>query len=329
MPDERLMVNYLSGNADADVKIQVESWISEHPDNEKSFILFEKIYQNQKIQQRILTRDANAAFKSVMQRSKMKSRRVFLQRVSVAASILVLLSSLGLYFFGKEKLPESAVVVVTAPANAQTKVYLPDGTEVFLNRGSNITYPAVFSEKQRDVVLNGEAFFNVAHNPEKPFVLSNKSEQYKIKVLGTAFNVQAHERGEVIQTTLVSGSIELCIAALGSKNILTPSQRATYTIGAQQLQIADVDTDRDLDWIYNRLVFRNTPMPVVLDRLAAFYNVRFDVQSKKVETYTFTGTFEDKSLYQVLDYIKIASKLNYKILHADADRKVTTVQLFN
>lgn len=329
--DEILFVKYFSNEIRLEEKIEVESWLAASLENQKTFALLEEIHYAQKAQQRLLSRDSDLAFEVVQKKISEKKRRLLLQRVAVAASIFILLFSIGSQLIRKEG-PLAAsptLVTVTAFDNSLTKIALPDGTEVFLNKGSSIVYPSSFSGKERNVKLNGEAFFKVAHNPDQPFVLSNKDGQYNIKVLGTEFNVQAYEGEEFIEATLVSGSIELDIPAIKSVKVLTPSQMASFSLSTNELQIAKVNTDRTVDWMYNRLVFRDTPMIDVLTKLSKFYNVDFKVDNKVINTYIFTGTFEDKPLSQVLDYMKIASNLNYKITSTGEHGEKTIINLYN
>jgi len=319
VPEDSLLFKYIIGDISADEKAVVEKWAEESADNEKILIQLAKIYYAQKTQQRIENRNSLLAYQKVHSRIRKKSRRLFFRRITVAASFTIGILGLGSFFLqylGFQKdvdLP--SLITVQSNDNSRTQVVLPDGTEVHLNSSSTITYPSYYTGKERKVALEGEAYFKVTHNTEKPFIVSTADQKYNVKVLGTEFNMQAFEEDNIIQTTLVSGSIQLDIKGKNSKTILTPSQKAIYSLETNDLKVITTDTNRETDWMYNRLVFKDTPMSEVLARLTRFYNVEFDVKNRIINTYTFTGTFEDKPLYQVLDYMKISSRINYNITY--------------
>jgi transmembrane sensor len=191
-------------------------------------------------------------------------------------------------------------------------VTLPDGSRISLNASSAVTYPVSFDEGMRTAQMSGEAYFEVSKAANWPFTVKT-GDDVSIRVLGTAFNINNYKENAAVQTTLVSGSVELNAGAAG-KQLLKPSQKAIYSIHNQKLQLLTVDAERETDWVYDRLVFRETPMKEVLVSVARFYNIEFDVKNKAIYKYTFTGTFENKPLERVLDYMKISSRIRYTIL---------------
>ena len=217
------------------------------------------------------------------------------------------------------------MITVESNDNSRTRLVLPDGTEVCLNSGSSITYPSRYTDSERNVTLSGEAYFKVTHNKEKPFIVNALNKKYKVKVLGTEFNMQAYRDDNVIQTTLIVGSVQVDIQGKNTKTVLLPSQKAIYSVQNNELAVVTANTDRETDWMYSRLVFKKTPMPEVLARLSRFYKVEFDVRNKIIDTYTFTGTFEDKPLYQVLDYMKISSQIDYNITYQKDEKGTKSV----
>jgi ferric-dicitrate binding protein FerR (iron transport regulator) len=196
------------------------------------------------------------------------------------------------------------------------RLVLPDSTRIWLNSDSRLTYPLRFERTARLTEVSGEAYFEVSKAANWPFVVKAAGDELAIRVLGTAFNVSAYEKNKTVQTTLVSGSVGLEIPGRpGGNTILKPSQKAIYSIHDKALLVKTVDTDRETDWVHNRLVFRQTPMSEVLTRLSRFYNVGFNVKNKNIYQYTFTGTFDNKPLETVLEYMQISSRIRYTILH--------------
>jgi ferric-dicitrate binding protein FerR (iron transport regulator) len=183
--------------------------------------------------------------------------------------------------------------------------------------------------------LTGEAYFDVSHNPKQPFIVSVKDDKMRVKVLGTAFNIQAFADEETIHTTLVDGSVDLELKTKSGEyrnQKLVPSEKASYNPSNNELLIKTVDTAYETSWTTGRLMFKNTPLPEVLRKLSHYYNVQFDVRNTIINTYTFTGTFENKQLFQILSYLKISSNIDSQINQITSDDsngvKQSTVKLW-
>lgn len=328
IPDESLLLRYIAGEVTQEENLLVKEWSRKDIANEELLIQLARIYYAQRTQQRIKSRDTEAAFRIVNNKIKKKGRRLFLQRVVVAASLIIGILGIGSFIFQYSDLRESflpSMITVESNDNSRTRLVLPDGTEVCLNSGSSITYPSRYTDGERNVTLSGEAYFKVTHNKEKPFIVNALNKKYKVKVLGTEFNMQAYRDDNVIQTTLIVGSVQVDIQGNNTKTVLLPSQKAIYSVQNNELEVVTANTDRETDWMYSRLVFKKTPMPEVLARLSRFYKVEFDVRNKIIDTYTFTGTFEDKPLYQVLDYMKISSQIDYNITYQKDEKGTKSV----
>ncbi|EDM35553.1 putative anti-sigma factor [Pedobacter sp. BAL39] len=214
--------------------------------------------------------------------------------------------------------------LVTAKGQ-QYHVVLPDSTRIWLNAGSRLSYPLVFSKNTRLTEMAGEAYFEVKRAEKWPFIVNIADRGFAVRVLGTAFNVSAYTQEKAIKTTLVSGRVELDIKGKAKTVVLKPAQKATYDAQDKILQVATVNTNLETDWISNRLVFRETPMAEALKRLEYFYNIKFDVRSKHIYKYTLTGTFDGKSLTRVLDYMRLSSEIQYTITHEQEGSHKTTI----
>jgi ferric-dicitrate binding protein FerR (iron transport regulator) len=319
IPDESLLLKYITGEVTKDEKLQIDSWLRENPDNEKILTQLALIDHAQKTQERIKQRNTDIAYKKVQDRIKGRGRRLFLQRIAVAASLIIGLVGIGsllIQFLNLKEMYAPSLITVYSNDNSRSQVTLPDGTEVHLNSRSVLTYPSYYQGKERKVsLLEGEAYFKVTPDADRPFIVSVSDDKYKIKVLGTEFNLQAYKDENTISTTLIEGSVQVDIAGRDAETVLKPSEKAIYSLNTNQLLVALTNTDRETDWMYDRLVFKKTPMKEVLARLSRFYNVEFDIKNNIIYGYTFTGTFEDKPLYQVLDYMKISSKIDYRITY--------------
>lgn len=322
--DEALLLKYINGSASSDEKKEVENWAGKSEENNETLTQLAYIYFAQKAHERINKRDARQAFRKVEKRIKRKSVVLYVRRTAVAASFIIGVIGIASLFFPKS-LITPAMITVHSNDNTHTEITLPDGTSVHLNAASSLTYPAFYTENERKVALRGEAYFKVSHQENQPFIVSVPDKRMNIKVLGTEFNINAYTQDQTVQTTLVTGSIEVKTNDMKSPVLLKPSEKAIYTPRDGKFTVEVVNPDRETDWMYNRLVFRETPMKEVLNRLTRFYNVEFDVKNQIIYNYTFTGTFEDKPLYQVLDYMKISSDIKYLITYRKDDNGTKSV----
>lgn len=324
-PEGAAILRYIRGTASEEETVRVESWMQETDENEKTVQQFARIYHASTTQERILARDPEAAYNKVRNQIRQRTRKTRLSRVYMAAACFIgvlILSSVISYWKPAVTVPTTQLITVQANAGMRTHLSLPDGTVAYLNSGSTLSYPLPYDKKERKVMLSGEAYFKVAHNEEQPFIVSVMNDKMRVKVLGTEFNLQAYEDDNSIRTTLVTGLINLEIKDPNGKlhkQQLTPSQRATYHYLNGEIELEQVNTAYETAWIDGRLMFKNCPLPEVLKKLSHFYNVRFDLKDPIIETYCFTGTFKNKQLPQVLDYLKISSKIDYKINYADVD----------
>ncbi len=320
-PDESLLLRYIAGQTTEKEEQSVDEWAGIDIENEKALSGLARIYHAQKTRQNIDRRDTRSALLKVMGQIRRNLWRQRLQRVAVAASLIIGVVGIGSLSLNNSDSGEivPSTITVSSTDNSRTRIELPDGTQVHLNLSSSITYPSHYTGDERKATLTGEAYFKVFRNEEMPFIVSTPDQKYNIRVLGTEFNMQAYEEDGIIQTSLISGSVEVDIDGRSTGTVLSPSQKAIYSLSTHELQVVTTDTDRETDWMYGRLVFKKTPMPEVLARLSRFYNIEFDVRNPVIRTYTFTGTFEDKPLFQVLDYMRISSGIENTITYRKDD----------
>jgi hypothetical protein len=206
-------------------------------------------------------------------------------------------------------------IEIIAPAGSRTVVQLSDGSEVHLNYGSKLKYPQNFTGDTRGVILLGEGYFNVVHNPEKPFIV--KTGKLNVKALGTKFNVQAYPGEEIIATTLVEGKV-LVEKTATNANIKTigamePGQHVSYNINNNEVSCTKGSVEKYIAWKDGKLVFKNETLVEVTDRLSRMYNVDFEILDN-VKNYSYTVTFIDEPLFQILELITIATPVTYKVL---------------
>ncbi len=269
--------------------------------------------------------------------SKSKGKKIWL----ASAGIIILLTGLIWYggFFHKSA---AAVVASTDPSpknsiiytrnGSKTNVVLPDGTQVWLNAGSELTYDKQYGNALREVNLKGEAFFDVVKNKEKPFVIH--TGKINIRVLGTAFNVKSYPGEKTIETSLIRGSIEVTFKDRPSeKVILKPNEKLVVAneefsvIGAKRKELkkenepivsishisyARIDsTVIETAWIHNKLAFQDESFYDLARKMEHWYGVSITFTDPDLDTLHFTGSFESETIQQALNALQVSAHFKY------------------
>lgn len=198
--------------------------------------------------------------------------------------------------------------LLETPKGGQYHIQLSDGTHVWLNSASSISYPLKFTEEQRIVEVRGEAYFEVAHDAEHPFIV--KSNRQQVKVLGTHFNVMAYDDEPMHQTTLINGSVEVSTAQ--NKLILKPGQQAQVNDkGASYNSNADIDGA--IAWKSGKILFVDQDIKDIMKILSRWYNFDVEYQGKIANT-TFGGSFSrHKNLSVILKSLESTGDIHFKI----------------
>jgi ferric-dicitrate binding protein FerR (iron transport regulator) len=203
---------------------------------------------------------------------------------------------------------------IVAPIGSRTVVLLSDGSKVHLNYGSKLKYPQTFIGNTRGIDLSGEAYFEVAHDPDKPFVV--KTGKLNVIALGTVFNVLAYGDNNVVETTLVEGKVQVeSILSDGnakSLGCMLPNQHAKYNTQTGKVSNSEVRVDKYIAWKDGKQVFENEPITNVTKKLNRMFNVEIEV-AEEIRDITYTVTFVDEPLTQILDLMALATPVCYKI----------------
>jgi ferric-dicitrate binding protein FerR (iron transport regulator) len=232
------------------------------------------------------------------------------QRVAAILIIPVLFSFAAYLFFQQEKPePVASNAEIQCPMGARIKFMLPDGTTGFLNSGSTLSYPVVFS-KTRLVELNGEALFHVVRNENSPFTV--KTGKLNVRVLGTTFNVISYP-GEIAEEIILqTGKVEVTDHSGNSVAELMPDQKLTVNHEDHTAERNDVIAAQYTSWTEGKLVFRNEDMVQVAKRLSRWYNAEIVIADQQLENFTFYATFMDEPLDEVLKLIALTTPIAWK-----------------
>lgn len=248
----------------------------------------------------------------------------------VAAAMLILFL---VYYIGNDnKLTdinsEDNTVVSTKPGS-KTKIGLPDGTQVWLNADSKLTYNKNIADGNREVFLTGEAFFDVKGDKNHPFVINTSEVQ--ILVLGTRFNVRSYENEKQTETSLISGSLEvqplkrdgkkirlepnekLVVHRLGEKKEDTEKKNLpVITIGKVHRQDKDSSITETL-WVNNKLVFDGESLEMIAWKLERWYGVNVVITAENLKNTTYSGVFDDDDISRVMEALQMTGGFKYTI----------------
>lgn len=254
----------------------------------------------------------------------------------VAAAVLILAIS-SVFFYTRRPLPvnQLAKVVVRhiyVPYGKTKEIVLPDGTKVKLNAGSTFSYPETFSKTIREVNLDGEGFFEVTKNARKPFLVHTST--LTVKVLGTVFNVKAYRNDKNIETTLLTGRVQVELKDKPEKSIiLLPNEKlivdnnlsGTLNASAANTREAKIEYQvtalpqvkaediKETAWVNNRLVFTNESFEEVAKQLERKYNVQMVFEEPALKNEQISGVLENESLEQALQIIKMTTPFKFRI----------------
>lgn len=175
-------------------------------------------------------------------------------------------------------------LTLTTPRGKSIKVYLKDGTEIWLNDESRLVYPSCFIGPSRTVELEGEAYFKVAHDGKHPFIV--KHDGVLTQVLGTEFNIRSYEN-ETKHVTLIAGSVLISDTLSGQKKILLPKQDAEYN-SSSTMTVKEVNTHKFTAWTEGLFYFEQTKLRDIMQTLGRWYNITVTIEDKEAENYHFT-----------------------------------------
>ncbi|MDX9882231.1 MAG: FecR domain-containing protein [Prolixibacteraceae bacterium] len=236
-----------------------------------------------------------------------------------AAIIVFLISLTTIYYTNKQQISHTApqkklsYTSFITENGQRSRVVLPDSSIVWLNSGTTLSYPSDFSE-HRKVSLNGQAFFQVYHNEDSPFLV--QANGLIVKVLGTKFDVDAYPENGEIAVVLESGKVELAHNNFESFNYtMQPGEQATYNITDNALTLNYVDAAIYSSWKDGKLIFRNESMKNVVEKLRRWYNINIEVTDAEVYNSIFSGTIQNESYEEIFRYIEIVCDVKCKLIH--------------
>ncbi|UZR98424.1 FecR family protein [Chondrinema litorale] len=192
------------------------------------------------------------------------------------------------------------------------EITISDGTSIVLNAASKVKYPTVFSDTLREVYLEGEAYFKVAHNPQKPFIVHTAN--IETKVLGTSFNVNAYPEDKSISVSLIEGKVSVGKADNKQKEMLKPMQQFLFEKKNEKVTVMSFDSAATIGWQKNEFVFAGVSLMEVTQKLSRYYDVQFEFENERIKSYEIRANFNDLPLWTVLDVLSSVGNIEYEII---------------
>jgi ferric-dicitrate binding protein FerR (iron transport regulator) len=351
---KEVLIKYLTGSANEAEREYARNWINENKKNQLYFDELHAYYLTSKITQkpsgfnkdvgwnRVQAKFYKANFLDEVKKRKLIINRAIFYSIFNAAAIVLIAFLISNNFFHRLKLIRTEIYdsqnEIIVPLGAKSTITLPDGTKVWLNAGSRLSYPANFEKKSREVYLEGEAYFDVRHYSRKNLFVV-KTSDITIKVYGTQFNVKSYPDENIIQTTLVKGSVAIETnsgSQSGKAIFLKPNQTATFvkfttTSHEQNSKIIQDFPDSSkkvnekiliaplknpepiISWKDEKWIIEGEKLEQLAIKLERRYNVKISFENESLKQYKFSGTLKDETFEQVLKIIMLSAPIVYDI----------------
>lgn len=315
---EGTIIKYLTGQCSDDELIELNAWIKESEENASQFFRLEEIYHLGKFKhyanEKRIDHAEKLLYKKLDQEKKRQERVLHIHRWTKYAAIIVIALIIGGgagYWFFNQSAHE--MLIATADEGIVKEVVLPDGTRVWLNNTATLRYPREFSENERSVYLEGEAYFEVTKNRYKPFTV--ESDVMRIRVLGTTFNFKCGKDSRVAEASLIEGEIEVKGNNNEGQIILTPGQRAELNKSNGRLTVKQVDAKLDAVWHNDLIPFEKADIFAITKALERFYDVKIILSPDIKADRTYSGVLKKKSTIEsVLGSLQHSIPIDYKIV---------------
>lgn len=298
-----LLQKYIAGNATEAEKQRVTKWIQENPENMREYMAQRKLHDM------VLWRTEPVAEENSREKKHFSLRGVCMEAAKIAAVLAIVL--LGTHYWtGKHQVPEDKTwQSIYVPAGQRAELMLADGTKVWLNSRSTLTFPGSFKGNIRNVKLDGEGYFAVTKNVEQPFIV--ETNKCNVKVLGTEFNVMAYAADSVWETSLLEGAVEILVPGSNNSGMrLEPNMMASLK-GNRLVKGRIKEADYFL-WREGLLCFNDISVRDMIEKLKLYYGVDIVVNNTRILKNRYTGKFRTKDgVEHVLKVLRLNNKFTY------------------
>ncbi|MRG47269.1 DUF4974 domain-containing protein [Chitinophaga sp. SYP-B3965] len=302
--NRELLERFLKGETTPAENQQVELWLQDQPENWLENLM-EQGWEQPSV---IMPEEEKAEMIAGIMSHTRSPWKGFIRIAALVAGLLVTAGGAWYFVQGPEKVN---LVAVKVPFHTTKKLTLPDNTVITLNAGSILTYPERFIGDTREITLEGEGFFEVATDAGKPFIIH--AGGLNTTVLGTSFNITAYRNSPQLSVTVLTGKVAV-MDTLSQKSVtVLPNQRATFNPDKATLITSIVDKPENaIAWSEGKLIFEETPLAEVAERLSYKYNVQIVLVGKNLSDCRFNGEFDTEPLEEILKIITTLTKTKIK-----------------
>lgn len=296
--DREKLYKFFEGTTSYEEEVAIRQWMEFSPENRRIFLKERRLFDSMLL----LGKEEEIKNKKVRWSVQFSSLRTELIKITA----IVTLTLTANYFYEAMALdtnPLLAMQTISVPAGQRVNIALADGTNVWLNAGTTLQYPVVFNKKNRRVILDGEAYFDVVKDKNRPFIV--QTDKYNVEVFGTEFNVEAYSDTNGFETTLRSGSVKVeSVSDPEQMLMLKPDHKATLQDG--KLQVAVVDDYNSYRWKEGLICFSKATFASMMKNFEKYYGLTIYINNQNMHKYLFTGKFR---LIDGIDYaLKILQK---------------------
>lgn len=309
-----LITTYLAGEAGADDLVFLESWLKADPGNRKIFEEHRKIWlgmEKTRLDAAVDTDKEWIELQAQVSRKQEAHRIITLsyRQIIRIAAIVLLLAVPSFFILRYFSHPELKQFQATLTIQEGT---LPDGTSVTLNKGASLQYPASFRGNKRNVNLSGEAWFEVKHDDNKPFIITSKNVM--VEVLGTSFYINTNAASNTMEVILNSGSVAVYFDGKPENRLLlSPGEKAEILPGEEKMA-KDINTDQNYNaWMTQRFIYNNTPLITIVGDLNKVYHANLRIVTPSANYCLVTATFDHQSLESILHVLQATLDLNITV----------------
>lgn len=270
--------------------------------------------------------DRNRSWNTIKNQVSTRKQNIYIRNFMKYAAILVVAFLSGLYFhtLSTDTSQEIQYAEVEVMYGQTSHLFLFDGTEVWLNSGTKFKYPNKFNQNERNVFIEGEAFFKVSPNKNLPFKV--KTDQLEVEVLGTSFNVSAYPGEETQSVVLVEGEVQINNREGEKIGEMCPGQIATQTDGSATLQVKNTDPYFYTSWKDGKVIFSAESLGEIAKKMERWYNVEIRFEKESLKNFKFTGTIlRNKPIDQTIMAMEMLAPIGFNYQVRTNEKSIITI----
>lgn len=307
---ENLIIRYLNGECTGPDTEELKKWIEADEGNRKLLLEVKDTWDSIPGKDIPVEQQLVAFYKRQLERHR-KSLAFYWKQAVAAAAVLAIGLFSGILLTHEGKKDSGSEIVLSVPFGSKSAVTLADGSEVVLNSGSTITYQTGGNDTGRQVHLSGEGFFRIKPDKKNPFIVS--TDDFRVQVTGTSFNICSYLDNPYSSTTLTEGQVSLIFNRSGQRFDMLPGERIWYDRKENKYSKGNVDVEPEIAWKDGDFIFRNAAFSELVRRLERWYDVRIIFDAPELREFSYTGRFKNQeTIWQVLDAMKLTTPIDYR-----------------